>query len=189
MDRMFEFAGRYLKLSAEEKRLIEGANQVRRFGKGSLITDLGLSCFVLEGCLGAYSSDEAGRETVADIFLEGEPVILAPGARNGGAEAFHLRCFEDSALAVSSPADVERLVLEFPRFESACRRFAEEKLAFSLELANALKKLTPEDRYEFLRARRPDLVRRAPQHALAGYLGLTPSTLSRVRKRLSARRA
>ena len=42
--------------------------------------------------------------------------------------------------------------------------------------------MTPRERYESLLAEDPELVRRVPLQYLAGYLGMTRETLSRVRR-------
>jgi CRP-like cAMP-binding protein len=42
----------------------------------------------------------------------------------------------------------------------------------------------PEDRYRSLAAREPELVSRVPQHELASYLGITPVSLSRIKRRI-----
>ena len=39
-----------------------------------------------------------------------------------------------------------------------------------------------EERYEDFIARHPDLAARVPQRMLASYLGITPETLSRIRR-------
>ncbi|RYZ45106.1 MAG: Crp/Fnr family transcriptional regulator, partial [Chitinophagaceae bacterium] len=44
--------------------------------------------------------------------------------------------------------------------------------------------LSLEERYTYLNSIYPDIVQRVPQHMIASYMGLTPETLSRVRKRL-----
>ena len=43
---------------------------------------------------------------------------------------------------------------------------------------------SPEQRYMNLQKNRPDLIQRVPQYQIASYLGLTPQSLSRIRKRI-----
>ena len=45
--------------------------------------------------------------------------------------------------------------------------------------------LSLEQRYQELITNYPNIVQRVPQHMIASYMGLTPETLSRVRKRIS----
>ena len=47
---------------------------------------------------------------------------------------------------------------------------------------------TAEEKYLKLTASYPDIVTRIPQHMVASYLGLTPETLSRVRKQINLRK-
>lgn len=44
--------------------------------------------------------------------------------------------------------------------------------------------MNPEERYISLIENRPDLIQRVPQYQIATYLGLTPQSLCRIRKRL-----
>ncbi|MBC7572125.1 MAG: hypothetical protein H7319_20710 [Spirosoma sp.] len=48
---------------------------------------------------------------------------------------------------------------------------------------------TPEQRYLRLLEKRPDLLQRVQQYHLASYIGVTPESLSRIRKRISRREA
>jgi hypothetical protein len=44
-----------------------------------------------------------------------------------------------------------------------------------------------EERYLNFTSLYPDIVQRVPQHMIASYMGLTPETLSRVRKRMMSK--
>jgi len=43
---------------------------------------------------------------------------------------------------------------------------------------------SPEERYIHLVNTKPDLINRVPQHQIASYLGITPESLSRIKKRI-----
>jgi len=53
------------------------------------------------------------------------------------------------------------------------------------ESFDAFKNSTPKERYLHLLKTRPELIQRVPQHQIASYLGVTPESLSRIRKRIS----
>ncbi len=44
---------------------------------------------------------------------------------------------------------------------------------------------SPEDRYQKLFIQSPEILQRAPQYHIASYLGITPETLSRIRRKLA----
>ncbi len=44
-----------------------------------------------------------------------------------------------------------------------------------------------EERYKNFKAIYPDILQRVPQHMIASYMGLTPETLSRIRRRISSK--
>ena len=46
--------------------------------------------------------------------------------------------------------------------------------------------LSPEERYKSLLVKRPQLIDRVPQHQLANYLGITPESLSRIKRRINS---
>jgi CRP-like cAMP-binding protein len=45
-----------------------------------------------------------------------------------------------------------------------------------------------EEKYIKLTNTYPDIIQRVPQHMIASYLGITPETLSRIRKQISGRK-
>ena len=54
----------------------------------------------------------------------------------------------------------------------------------SQEHIELLTNYNPEDRYLTLLKTRPELFNRVPLHLIASYIGVTPESLSRIRKRI-----
>ncbi|MNY45823.1 hypothetical protein D3C86_1809550 [compost metagenome] len=71
-----------------------------------------------------------------------------------------------------------------PQLESMTRRMMEENFSQVQEEFAAFIAASPEDRVKTLLMKRPSLINRAPQHQLASYLGITPESLSRIKKRI-----
>jgi CRP-like cAMP-binding protein len=60
----------------------------------------------------------------------------------------------------------------------------EEELGKSMDKFSSYILNGPEERYLNLLKNRPELLDRVPQYQLASYLGVTPESLSRIRKRI-----
>ena len=73
--------------------------------------------------------------------------------------------------------------------EHALERFGrlmlETALIGSQRRAGSLLNLSPDQRYRRFIETRPALARRVPQYLVASYLGLTPESLSRIRRRIA----
>ena len=76
------------------------------------------------------------------------------------------------------------LVQQDPAVERIYHRAVHQVFAESLSHYQTYVNEKPEQRYLRLRADNPDMVGRIPQKYLASYLGITPVSLSRLKKRL-----
>ncbi|HKL45990.1 MAG TPA: hypothetical protein VJ906_07070, partial [Roseovarius sp.] len=65
------------------------------------------------------------------------------------------------------------------------RLMLETALVGSQRRSGNLLNLTPDQRYRRFIETRPTLARRVPQYLVASYLGLTPESLSRIRRRIA----
>jgi len=68
-------------------------------------------------------------------------------------------------------------------------RILAEYLALGLEeRMTELLMLSPEERYiKLIEGNKKKIIERIPQHYIANYLGITPVSLSRIRKRLTSK--
>lgn len=184
---LFAFISSYMTLTEAEKQAITRLALFRSYPKGTVLLREGAyskeSYFVLKGCLRCYCLTDGTERTTA-FFTEKE-AFSPPSGMQGKPSDHYLACVEDSLLLVSTP-DMEALVFrEFPRFETLCRMLSEELLAKAQASFSDFVKSTPEQRYRALLQTRPDLLQRVPQYQLASYLGVTPETLSRIRRRIT----
>ena len=64
----------------------------------------------------------------------------------------------------------------------------EETLVNAIRRIEEFTQSSPEERYQRILREQPELIDRAPLKYLASYLGITPVSLSRIRKRISGGR-
>lgn len=183
---LFAFIAHYMVLSEEEKQAITDLSIFRSYNKGTVLLEQGAisdeSYFVLKGCLRCYYVIDDIEKTTA-FYTESEvfsPVCVVTKTPS----EYYVSCIEDSLVAVSTSAMEQRIFKQFPRFETLCRILSEELLAKNQVSFDTFKNLSAEERYLHVLENRPDLVRRVPLHQLASWLGVTPETLSRIRRRV-----
>lgn len=183
------FIEKHVPLTEAEKEAIVELSLFRTCRKGTVLLKEGDTAqenyFVLKGCLRSYYIIE-GEEKTTNFYTEFES-FAPPSLVKNTPSKHYLDCVEDCVLTVGN-AEMEKEMFEkVPRFETLCRLSSEELLAKNQADFDHFKTSSPEQRYLDLLKSRPDLVQRVPQYQLASYLGLTPQSLSRIRKRLSGK--
>ncbi|KIC94411.1 Crp/Fnr family transcriptional regulator [Flavihumibacter solisilvae] len=144
--------------------------------------------FVEKGLLRAYSIDEKGSEYIIQFALEGWLISDLYSFLTGEPATYTIDAVEDSELTLISRNAHEELLRALPKYETWIRmEITAAYLALQRRLT-AVISLTLEERYEGFTSLYPDIVQRVPQWMIASYMGLTPETLSRVRKKITERK-
>jgi len=140
--------------------------------------------FVALGCARKYTIDAAGKEHIVAFAPETWWVADGVSLTTGTPSQFFIDAIEDSDLLLIDPASHEELVEKVPGYGVAYRR-ALQKAAAARDgrIARALSASARERYLEFLETY-PSIVARVPQRMLASYLGVSPETVSRIRKAL-----
>jgi CRP-like cAMP-binding protein len=179
-------------LGEEEKEALSQALTVRSHPKGTLLLhagDVADECYlILQGCIRQYHIQDGEEKTTA--FFTEEQSVVAFSSYTQGIPCQHFWvCTEDSLLVVGSPEEEKANYIRFPKMVGITRAMMEQGFGKQQEEFAAFMAASPTERYERLCATRPDLLQRIPQHQIASYLGVTPESLSRIRKRLKTQNA
>lgn len=185
-DVLFDFISKYITLTEEEKNAIAPLDIFRSVKKGTILLEEGQksneSYFVLQGCIRTYYIIDGEEKTTA-FYTEME--ALSPYCVVSKTPSqYYVSCIEDTILTVSNTDMEAEINGKFPRFETLCRILSEQLLAKERIDFDEFKTSLPEQRYLNLLQKRPDLIKRVPQHQLASYLGIKPQSLSRLRARI-----
>lgn len=184
---IIRYLSNYMPLDEELKQVIEESSMIKHFQKGTILLrqgDRSNECYlVLKGCIKSYVLKD-GSERIIEFYTEEQPVSPITYGTNVPSDHF-LECIEDTIATVSTPEMETEMLVKYPRLESVCRAMSEVMLSKQQQTFTQFKTNTPEERYLELLKNRGDLVNRLPQTQIASYLGITPESLSRIRKRLT----
>ena len=141
--------------------------------------------FVTSGAVKQYYISD-GKEFIQNFYFEGNMASHF--------DSFLTQIPSDSYLEAIE--GTELLVLSYHNFKAICSAKSDfnEQLAICISKMNAhrVNLLLLSDgmmRYQKFLADEPEILQRVPQYMVASYLGMTPETLSRIRRRMSLKAA
>ena len=138
-----------------------------------------------KGALRTYTVDELGTEHILQFALEGWTISDLYSFLTGEASTYNIDALEAAELVLVSKAAHEEMLQTIPKYETYVRlQVTGAYIALQRRITSVLS-LTTEERYKNFTATYPNIVQRVPQHMIASFMGLTPETLSRVRKRMA----
>lgn len=185
---LFKYLTKFTSLNAEQQQAIVDDIRIAEVKKGTVLLrqgDVPTKCyFVLKGCVRQYAIDESGKEVTSNFYTEEQAVSIFNRHQQNKQSAYTFTCLEDSVLVVGDLDAEKDMLQKHTQLETMIRMMVEENLGEVQEEWALFIASTPEERYKALLRKRPHLVNRVPQHQLSSYLGMTPESLSRIKKRI-----
>ena len=176
-------------LTEEQWNKIENALVVKKFKKNEFILVPGEYSedyfFVESGVIRSYTIDENGKEHVLQFGTENWIVSDRNSAFCKQQSKFYIQAIEDSTVVLLNEKLVDLIVSLNPEYLVAQNKLVQNHVRSLQDRINLLLGATAKTRYlEFIRLY-PNQLSRIPQWMIASYLGITPESLSRVRKEIA----
>jgi len=140
--------------------------------------------FVKKGLIRSYFIKENGEEITNRLRYENQVMASLEVTLFNQPSRFIFQAIEPTELIVISFHDLRQLLERNKKFESGRRFFLATTLAESLKALDEFILLSPEKRYLKFAKENPELLNRVPIKYIANVLGITPVSLSRIRKRV-----
>jgi CRP-like cAMP-binding protein len=191
-DSAFQVLRTYLEqravFSEPDFEVVRAAFVFKRLRSGEYLQRAGdvtrYAAFIASGCLRNYIIDHKGKEHIVQFAPETWWVADATSLNEGTPSLYFIDAIEPSELLLIDGPSHQRLV-ELGAYAAAFRKGLQRHAAAKDQRIATALSASAEERYlEFLRVY-PSIAHRVPQSMLASYLGMTPETISRIRKNLS----
>jgi CRP-like cAMP-binding protein len=177
---------RHISLTEEETGYFTSFLQVKKLRKRQYLVQAGdlcrYECFINTGCLRQYYLDDVGQEHIVMFGIEDWWISDMYGLVTGKPALTNVDALEDSELLLLERNVFDELLLKIPKFERLFRIMLQR--AFIAQQVRIIENisLSAEERYTRFMERYPLLEQRLPQRHIAAYLGITPESLSRIRR-------
>lgn len=144
--------------------------------------------FVTSGLLRVYTVDHKGEEHITQFAVEDWWASDLYSFLSGTPSKENIDALEDSEVLLIDRASRDAMLEAVPKMERFFRLLMEANLVATRKRIISLISDTAEQRYLAFLKTYPNLVERVPLNQIASYLGITPQSLSRIRKELAYKR-
>jgi len=176
-------------LSETEWSQIEAVCSLKKLRKHQFLLQEGdiwrTHAFICQGCLRRYGIDDNGIEHTIQFSIENWWAGDRESLMSGTPSKYNIDAIEDSTVVLIKNNEFETLCKLIPAFNDLINNILFKSLNASQERIHASISLSAEEKYLHFIKNSPDIAARIPRHMMASYLGITPETLSRIRKQVT----
>lgn len=189
MSNINTYLAKVLDVPLEKVNLCSMQYETKKVAKNQFLLQSGEVCrnifFVEKGLLRMYSIDRNGKEHIIQFAPESWLISDRSSMYFNEKSLYYIEAVEDSEVLLLHVDFFNRLIEEFPNSIEKSDVLVQKHVKSLQDRINSLLGETAEERYLKFIKMYPDLLLRVPQWMIASYLGITPESLSRVRKELA----
>ncbi len=181
-----KFISEYVHLLDGELEFIAHQFKTKTIQKNEFLLQEGETCkdliFVQNGCLRLYYLQDDFEVSVWFALKHSSAIEIYSFISETPTNYF-LQAIETTEILYLPKTVLNKLYETHPKLQEMMRKFWEDVILHLLERFTALQRDTAEQRYLDL-LNKPELLQTIPQKYLASFIGVTPTSLSRIKKNI-----
>ena len=174
------------KLTDNEREVIMTVFHRKRMRKRQFFLQEGDVCkyigFIVKGSSRMFTVDEKGHEHIMRFGLESWWISDQESMVNLTPSPYYIEMLEDSELLVASYPDAVDLRTNSRCFNETIKALDKFQTIAMQKRIHAAIGMSAEEKFDDLSRTYPQFLERFPMNMIASYLGLSPETISRIRK-------
>lgn len=187
---MFDRFQKYLQdkatFSDEEMERIRSVSILKKLRRRQYLLQEGdvwrYNAFVCQGFLKTFSVDDKGQEHIINFAPENYWAGDRESLTSGNPSRFNIDAIEDSEIILITDDNFQNLCRQIPAFNNLVNNILQRSFIVMQDRINGNISLSAEEKYQNFLQKFPSIANRVPQHMIAAYIGITPETLTRIRR-------
>ncbi|RYD58393.1 MAG: Crp/Fnr family transcriptional regulator [Sphingobacteriales bacterium] len=143
--------------------------------------------YLVKGLIRVYNVNDSGEEITIQLYWEDQFFASRHNVILHQPSPYIFQAVEDTELLEVDYDEMQALLDANPQYSGPRNYFTLQMLTDSMERVESFILLSPEERYLKLLNEKQDIMSRVPDKYIATMLGITPVSLSRIRKRIASR--
>jgi CRP-like cAMP-binding protein len=191
MRKLIENIKAYVSLNSNEIGHLEESIEKKTYNKHDIIFTEGKIAdkiyFVEKGCVRLFYNVN-GNDKTAFFYTEGQFICAGESYTFNIPAVENYQAVEQTDIYVFSKSKIEILLSKVSKMEVIARIATENELITCQKVIASFVTKSAEERYLDLLNTKGELFLRVPQQYIASFLGVSPETLSRIKKRIHTKR-
>lgn len=144
--------------------------------------------FIQQGLVRSFKVNEKGDEITTLLRWENQVVASPDIILFDQPSQAYFEALESTEVFCLNYEVLESILSQNPKLEANRKFVLQEMLKQALQRIDSFVMLSPEERYLAFVRSNPEIVNRVPDKYIANVLGITPVSLSRIRKRIASKK-
>ncbi|MCW3116069.1 MAG: Crp/Fnr family transcriptional regulator [Chitinophagaceae bacterium] len=190
-EELFKNIRQKIAITEKEEDICRSLFIPKKFRKKQYLLQQGDVCkytaFVEKGLLRSYIIDDKGTELIMQFAPEGWWIGDLYSSLTGEVTEYNIDAIENTETLLLTNQGYEQLMQQAPVFERYFRLLIQNSFIAMQRRLKGNIILNAEEKYKNFIHLYPNIVQRVPQHNIASFLGITPESLSRIRRQMTER--